>query len=359
MLTDGFRRGKRLRPPHPQRGREPVLHDAVHVRALRAGGRGALRRAPGDPRPPAAGRRPDPFDRILATRIAWPASSSSIEEAANGPGSGTAAFIGIREGRLTITPFEDLPRMMDGPREPAAEGAVVAGARTDRAAPRLPRPGYDRAHGVARPVRRRRRAAEPEPRSPGAGAGGYTRPGLPGRWPRTTRRTAGRRLAGRAVAAEPAAADPRRAPSATPGSGVSGEPGSGATGCCTGSGGRHGRRCSPPTSARPPRRGEDDRGRRRPRANASSARREPPRPSIIRTSARCTRSARTGAATHIAMELLAGETLAARLARGPLPLTEAIAIARGSSRRSRRAALARHRPPRSQAVERFRHARTA
>ncbi len=59
------------RAADPQRGGEPVLHDALPVRALRAGGRRALRRAPGDPGPPAAGRRPDrvrPHPRDAARR---------------------------------------------------------------------------------------------------------------------------------------------------------------------------------------------------------------------------------------------------------------------------------------------------
>ena len=57
---NGFRARQAARAADPQRGREPLLHDALHVRALRAGGRRAVRRAPGDPRPPAAGRRPEP-----------------------------------------------------------------------------------------------------------------------------------------------------------------------------------------------------------------------------------------------------------------------------------------------------------
>jgi len=59
------------------------------------------------------GGYPSPFDRILATRMATDSVEFLIEEAGKGPGTGAAAFIGLREGRLTLTPFEELPRLMD------------------------------------------------------------------------------------------------------------------------------------------------------------------------------------------------------------------------------------------------------
>jgi 6-phosphofructokinase 1 len=58
------------------------------------------------------GGDPSPFDRILATRMAAQSVEYLIEEAGRGPG-GQAAFIGIREGKLSITPFDEMPRLMD------------------------------------------------------------------------------------------------------------------------------------------------------------------------------------------------------------------------------------------------------
>jgi 6-phosphofructokinase 1 len=58
------------------------------------------------------GGDPSPFDRILATRMAADSVEFLIREATSGP-TGAAAFIGLREGKLTITPFEELPRLMD------------------------------------------------------------------------------------------------------------------------------------------------------------------------------------------------------------------------------------------------------
>jgi len=58
------------------------------------------------------GGDPSPFDRILATRMAAESIEYLIREAEAGP-SGAAAFIGIREGKLTITPFDEMPRLMD------------------------------------------------------------------------------------------------------------------------------------------------------------------------------------------------------------------------------------------------------
>ena len=58
------------------------------------------------------GGDPSPFDRILATRMAAASVDYLIAEAEKGP-SGAAAFIGLREGKLTITSFDEMPRLMD------------------------------------------------------------------------------------------------------------------------------------------------------------------------------------------------------------------------------------------------------
>jgi 6-phosphofructokinase 1 len=58
------------------------------------------------------GGDPSPFDRNLATRMAAATVDYLIAEADKGP-SGAAAFIGIREGKLTITSFDEMPRLMD------------------------------------------------------------------------------------------------------------------------------------------------------------------------------------------------------------------------------------------------------
>jgi 6-phosphofructokinase 1 len=57
------------------------------------------------------GGDPSPFDRILATRMAAECVDYLIREAAS-PTPG-AAFIGLCEGRLTLTPVEEMPRLMD------------------------------------------------------------------------------------------------------------------------------------------------------------------------------------------------------------------------------------------------------
>ncbi len=58
------------------------------------------------------GGDPSPFDRILATRMAAEAVEYLIREAETGT-TGSAGFIGLREGKLAITPFAELPRLMD------------------------------------------------------------------------------------------------------------------------------------------------------------------------------------------------------------------------------------------------------
>jgi 6-phosphofructokinase 1 len=58
------------------------------------------------------GGDPSPFDRILATRMAAESVEYLIGEAEKGR-SGAAAFIGIHEGKLKLTPFAELPRLMD------------------------------------------------------------------------------------------------------------------------------------------------------------------------------------------------------------------------------------------------------
>jgi 6-phosphofructokinase 1 len=57
------------------------------------------------------GGDPSPFDRILATRMAAECVDYLVREAAS-PTPG-AAFIGLREGRLTLTPVEEMPLLMD------------------------------------------------------------------------------------------------------------------------------------------------------------------------------------------------------------------------------------------------------
>jgi 6-phosphofructokinase 1 len=57
------------------------------------------------------GGDPSPFDRILATRMAAQCVDYLIREAeSSSPG---AAFIGVREGKLTVTPVEEMPRLTD------------------------------------------------------------------------------------------------------------------------------------------------------------------------------------------------------------------------------------------------------
>jgi 6-phosphofructokinase 1 len=67
------------------------------------------------------GGDPSPFDRILATRLAA-LSVDFLTTRAEQDRSGAAAFVGIREGKLEVTPFDEMATLMDlenqRPREP-------------------------------------------------------------------------------------------------------------------------------------------------------------------------------------------------------------------------------------------------
>jgi 6-phosphofructokinase 1 len=57
------------------------------------------------------GGDPSPYDRILATRFAAECVEYLVREAE--PKAPEAAFIGVREGQVVISPIDDLPRLMD------------------------------------------------------------------------------------------------------------------------------------------------------------------------------------------------------------------------------------------------------
>jgi len=57
------------------------------------------------------GGDPSPYDRILATRFAAECVEYLVREAQSS--TPEAAFIGVQEGKVAITPIEDLPRLMD------------------------------------------------------------------------------------------------------------------------------------------------------------------------------------------------------------------------------------------------------
>jgi 6-phosphofructokinase 1 len=57
------------------------------------------------------GGDPSPFDRILATRFAAECVAYLVRQAESA--TTDSAFIGVREGKVTVTPIEDLPRLMD------------------------------------------------------------------------------------------------------------------------------------------------------------------------------------------------------------------------------------------------------
>lgn len=58
------------------------------------------------------GGDPSPFDRILATRLAAISVEFLIEKAEQ-EASGAAAFVGIRDGKLKVSPFAELASLMD------------------------------------------------------------------------------------------------------------------------------------------------------------------------------------------------------------------------------------------------------
>ena len=59
------------------------------------------------------GGDPTPFDRILATRLAALERRLPDHARPSRSRSGAAAFVGIREGKLKVTPFAEMPRLMD------------------------------------------------------------------------------------------------------------------------------------------------------------------------------------------------------------------------------------------------------
>jgi 6-phosphofructokinase 1 len=112
MLTDGFRHGKRLGLLIRNEDANPFYTTAFMCALFEQEG-GELF----DVRQAILGHLqqggdPSPFDRILATRMAAESVEYLIAEAGKAP-SGAAGFIGIREGKLTITPFDEMPRLMD------------------------------------------------------------------------------------------------------------------------------------------------------------------------------------------------------------------------------------------------------
>ena len=112
LLVQGFQQGKRLGLMIRCEGANDVYDTSFMCRLFEEEGGGLF-----DVRQSILGHLqqggdPSPFDRILATRMASESVDYLIAEAAKGP-SGAAAFIGIREGKLTITPFDEMPRLMD------------------------------------------------------------------------------------------------------------------------------------------------------------------------------------------------------------------------------------------------------
>jgi 6-phosphofructokinase 1 len=112
MLTNGFRHGKRLGLLIRNEDANPFYttpfmcalfeQEGGELFDVRQAILGHLQQ----------GGDPSPFDRILATRMASESVEYLIAEATKGP-SGAAGFIGIREGKLAITPFDEMPRLMD------------------------------------------------------------------------------------------------------------------------------------------------------------------------------------------------------------------------------------------------------
>ncbi len=92
-------------------------------------------------------------------------------------------------------------------------------------------------------------------------------------------------------------------------------------------------------------------------ASGCAARRAPPPPSRIPRSPRSTPSRRSTASSSSSSEYVPGDTLRARIARGPLSPPRARAIAVADCRRARRRARGRRRPSRPQAGQRPAHRR--
>jgi 6-phosphofructokinase 1 len=113
MLKDGFRRGKRLGLMIRNEDANPFYttpfmcalfeQEGGELFDVRQAILGHLQQ----------GGDPSPFDRILATRMARESVDYLVAEADRGPDGAGAAFIGLREGKLSITPFEDLAKLMD------------------------------------------------------------------------------------------------------------------------------------------------------------------------------------------------------------------------------------------------------
>ncbi len=112
LLQQGFRQGKRLGLLIRSEGANP-LYTTPFMCALFEQESGDLF----DVRQAILGHLqqggdPSPFDRTLATRLAEQAVDLVAAEAGR-PEPG-AAMIGLREGRLTLTPLEDFQRLVDG-----------------------------------------------------------------------------------------------------------------------------------------------------------------------------------------------------------------------------------------------------
>jgi 6-phosphofructokinase 1 len=111
-LTDGFRHGKRLGLLIRNEDANPFYTTAFMCALYEQEGGDLF-----DVRQAILGHLqqggdPSPFDRTLATRMAAASVDYLVAEAEKGPG-GAAAFIGLREGKLTITSFDEVPRLMD------------------------------------------------------------------------------------------------------------------------------------------------------------------------------------------------------------------------------------------------------